>query len=50
MPHPPRGDAWGRSPRAAVHQPFLTPQELEIVLGIRPMEHYVFDEFFESSN
>jgi 2-(3-amino-3-carboxypropyl)histidine synthase len=31
-------------------QPFLTPQELEIVLGIRPMEHYVFDEFLADSN
>jgi 2-(3-amino-3-carboxypropyl)histidine synthase len=31
-------------------QPFLTPQELEIVLGIRPMEHYVFDEFSADAN
>lgn len=31
-------------------QPFLTPQELEIVLGIRPMEHYVFDEFTADAN
>ena len=31
-------------------QPFLTPQELEVVLGIRPPEHYVFDEFLEDSN
>jgi 2-(3-amino-3-carboxypropyl)histidine synthase len=31
-------------------QPFLTPQELEIVLGIRSPDMYVFDEFLESSN
>ena len=31
-------------------QPFLTPQELEIVLGVRPMEHYVFDEFSADAN
>jgi 2-(3-amino-3-carboxypropyl)histidine synthase len=31
-------------------QPFLTPQELEVVLGIRPAEQYVFDEFLEDSN
>ncbi|HEX2067031.1 MAG TPA: diphthamide biosynthesis enzyme Dph2 [Candidatus Thermoplasmatota archaeon] len=31
-------------------QPFLTPQELEVVLGIRPPEHYVFDEFLEDSD
>ena len=31
-------------------QPFLTPQELEIVLGIRSPDLYVFDEFLESSN
>lgn len=31
-------------------QPFLTPQELEIVLGLRPMEHYVFDEFSADAN
>ncbi len=31
-------------------QPFLTPQELEVVLGIRPMSEYVFDEFREDSD
>jgi 2-(3-amino-3-carboxypropyl)histidine synthase len=31
-------------------QPFLTPQELEVVLGIRPMDQYAFDEFREDSN
>ena len=31
-------------------QPFLTPQELEVVLGIRPPEQYVFDEFREDSD
>ncbi|HLF17159.1 MAG TPA: diphthamide biosynthesis enzyme Dph2 [Candidatus Thermoplasmatota archaeon] len=31
-------------------QPFLTPQELEVVLGIRKWEEYAFDEFREDSN
>lgn len=31
-------------------QPFLTPQELEIVLGLRAAETYVFDEFLEDSD
>ncbi len=31
-------------------QPFLTPQELEIVLGLRPAEQYVFDEFSADAN
>lgn len=31
-------------------QPFLTPQELEVVLGVRPMDQYVFDEFREDSD
>jgi 2-(3-amino-3-carboxypropyl)histidine synthase len=31
-------------------QPFLTPQELEIVLGIRPAEQYAFDEYLEDSS
>ena len=30
--------------------PFLTPQELEVVLGIRSPDHYKFDEFLEDSN
>jgi 2-(3-amino-3-carboxypropyl)histidine synthase len=31
-------------------QPFLTPQELEIVLGIRKADEYVFDEYREDAN
>lgn len=31
-------------------QPFLTPQELEIVLGIRQADQYVFDEFSADAN
>ncbi|MHB8634301.1 MAG: diphthamide biosynthesis enzyme Dph2, partial [Thermoplasmatota archaeon] len=31
-------------------QPFLTPQELEVVLGLRSVDEYVFDEFREDAN
>jgi len=30
-------------------KPFLTPQELDMVLGVRPMDHYVFDTFAAKS-
>lgn len=29
--------------------PFLTPQELDMVLGLRPMDHYVFDVYTAKS-
>lgn len=31
------------------NKPFLTPQELDMVLGIRPMDHYVFDTYTAKS-
>jgi 2-(3-amino-3-carboxypropyl)histidine synthase len=30
-------------------KPFLTPQELDMVLGIKPMDHYVFDVYTAKS-
>lgn len=31
-------------------KPFLTPQELDMVLGLKPMDHYVFDTYAANSN